>query len=100
MGAANSDAKLYDDEIQSLVAAYPDQFRVDYALSREQKNKKVRLPFFKLAACADGLPARDSIYSNTGSPPSSGLTRWYTCDVYHHVIFYLMTILGCIGRKK
>lgn len=40
MGAANSDAKLYDDEIQSLVAAYPDQFRVDYALSREQKNKK------------------------------------------------------------
>lgn len=43
MGAANSDAKLYDDEIQSLVAAYPDNFRVDYALSREQKNKKVLL---------------------------------------------------------
>lgn len=41
MGAANSDAKLYDDEIQSLVKAYPDQFRVDYALSREQKNKRV-----------------------------------------------------------
>ncbi len=36
MGVANSDAKLYDDEIQALVAAYPDQFRLDYALSREQ----------------------------------------------------------------
>lgn len=40
MGVANSDSKLYDDEIQSLVAAYPDQFRVDYALSREQNNRR------------------------------------------------------------
>lgn len=39
MGAANSDAKLYDDEIQAIARTYPDQFRVDYALSREQKNK-------------------------------------------------------------
>jgi len=39
MGVANSDAKLYDDEIQQLVRDYPDQFRVDYALSREQQNK-------------------------------------------------------------
>merc|ERR1712099_148790 len=36
MGAANSDAKLYDDELQSILGEYPDQFRVDYALSREQ----------------------------------------------------------------
>ena len=40
MGVANSDAKLYDDEIQELVRSFPDQFRVDYALSREQKNKE------------------------------------------------------------
>ncbi len=40
MGVANSDAKLYDDEIQSCVQTYPDQFRVDYALSREQTNKR------------------------------------------------------------
>ena len=40
MGVANSDAKLYDDEIQELVRTFPDQFRVDYALSREQKNKE------------------------------------------------------------
>lgn len=40
MGAANSDAKLYDDEIQAIARTYPDQFRVDYALSREQKNKR------------------------------------------------------------
>lgn len=40
MGVANSDAKLYDDEIQSIAATYPDQFRIDYALSREQTNKR------------------------------------------------------------
>eukprot|EP00854_Cymbomonas_tetramitiformis_P017586 gene17586-20939_t len=40
MGVANSDAKLYDDELQDIIAAYPDQFRVDYALSREQNNTK------------------------------------------------------------
>lgn len=39
MGVANSDAKLYDDEIQEMIATYPDQFRVDYALSREDQNK-------------------------------------------------------------
>jgi ferredoxin--NADP+ reductase len=38
MGVANSEAKLYDEELQQLAAAYPDQFRLDYALSREQQN--------------------------------------------------------------
>lgn len=38
MGAANSDAKLYDDEIQECISKSPDNFRVDYALSREQNN--------------------------------------------------------------
>lgn len=40
MGAANSDAKLYDDEIQAIASAYPDQFRIDYALSREATNRR------------------------------------------------------------
>jgi ferredoxin--NADP+ reductase len=40
MGVANSDAKLYDEEIQAIAKAHPKQFRVDYALSREQQNKK------------------------------------------------------------
>jgi len=39
MGAANDDGKLYDDEISAMLATYPDQFRVDYALSRVQTNK-------------------------------------------------------------
>mmetsp|Transcript_184 Transcript_184/g.354 ORF Transcript_184/g.354 Transcript_184/m.354 type:complete len:366 (+) Transcript_184:37-1134(+) len=39
MGVANSDSKLYDDEFQEILQNYPDQFRLDYALSREQKNK-------------------------------------------------------------
>nr|QKY15303.1 ferredoxin-NADP reductase chloroplastic (FNRL) [Polytomella parva] len=40
MGVANSDSKLYDEELQALKKAYPEQFRLDYALSREQKNSK------------------------------------------------------------
>ena len=32
------DALLYDDEWQSVLKEYPDNFRVDYALSREQTN--------------------------------------------------------------
>jgi len=38
MGVANSDSKLYDDEISAISGTYPDQFRIDYALSREQNN--------------------------------------------------------------
>merc|ERR1711998_297093 len=39
LGVANSDALLYDDDWQELKGKFPDNFRVDYALSREQKNK-------------------------------------------------------------
>jgi len=39
LGVANSDALLYDDEWQSVLKSHPDNFRVDYALSREQTNK-------------------------------------------------------------
>jgi len=39
LGVANSDAILYDDEWQAVKEKYPDNFRLDYALSREQKNK-------------------------------------------------------------
>jgi ferredoxin--NADP+ reductase len=40
LGVANSDALLYDDEWQVVKEKYPDNFRLDYALSREQNNKK------------------------------------------------------------
>merc|ERR1711924_321315 len=40
LGVANSDAILYDDEWQAVLKEYPDNFRLDYALSREQENKK------------------------------------------------------------
>ena len=39
LGVANSDALLYDDEWQDVKKSYPDNFRLDYALSREQRNK-------------------------------------------------------------
>merc|ERR1711904_38838 len=39
LGVANTDALLYDDDWQELKGKFPDNFRVDYALSREQKNK-------------------------------------------------------------
>jgi len=40
LGVANSDALLYDDEFQEAKKKFPDNFRIDYALSREQENKK------------------------------------------------------------
>jgi ferredoxin--NADP+ reductase len=40
MGVAVSDAKLYDDELSQMLATNADQFRVDYAISREMKNQK------------------------------------------------------------
>jgi len=40
LGVANSDAVLYDDEWQAVLKEYPDNFKLDYALSREQENKK------------------------------------------------------------
>jgi ferredoxin--NADP+ reductase len=40
LGVANSDALLYDDEFQEAKSKYPDNFRLDYALSREQENSK------------------------------------------------------------
>jgi len=40
LGVANSDALLYDDEFQEAKSKFPDNFRLDYALSREQTNKK------------------------------------------------------------
>jgi ferredoxin--NADP+ reductase len=38
LGVANSDALLYDDEWQASLKTHPNNFRVDYALSREQTN--------------------------------------------------------------
>jgi len=40
LGVANSDALLYDDEFQEAKSRYPENLRIDYALSREQNNTK------------------------------------------------------------
>merc|ERR1712185_136089 len=40
LGVANTDALLYDDELQMIKEKFPKQFKLDYALSREQTNKK------------------------------------------------------------
>lgn len=39
LGVANSDSLLYDAEWQTVLKENPTQFRLDYALSREQNNK-------------------------------------------------------------
>merc|ERR1712053_2778 len=38
MGVPYSNSLLYDDEHVEYKTKYPDQFRYDYAISREQKN--------------------------------------------------------------
>ncbi|KAK9749147.1 hypothetical protein RND81_02G105300 [Saponaria officinalis] len=40
LGVANTDSLLYDDEFTKYLQEYPDNFRYDKALSREQNNKK------------------------------------------------------------
>jgi len=40
LGVANSDSLLYDEDWQRVKAEHPTQFRVDYALSREQTNRR------------------------------------------------------------
>jgi len=40
LGVANTDSLLYDADWQLLKKKHPENFRVDYALSREQNNKK------------------------------------------------------------
>ncbi|KAL8170583.1 hypothetical protein V2J09_022387 [Rumex salicifolius] len=40
LGVANSDSLLYDDEFSRYAREYPDHFRYDKALSREEKNEK------------------------------------------------------------
>jgi len=39
LGVANTDSLLYDDEFTKYLEEYPDNFRYDKALSREQNNK-------------------------------------------------------------
>ena len=39
LGVANTDALLYDADWQTIKTKFPENFRVDYALSREQTNK-------------------------------------------------------------
>jgi ferredoxin--NADP+ reductase len=39
LGVANSDSLLYDDEFTKYLNDYPNNFRYDRALSREEKNK-------------------------------------------------------------
>ncbi|VFQ83328.1 unnamed protein product [Cuscuta campestris] len=40
LGVANNDSLLYDEEFTKYLKDYPDNFRYDRALSREQKNKR------------------------------------------------------------
>uniref|UniRef100_A0A7S1UCU0 ferredoxin--NADP(+) reductase n=1 Tax=Phaeomonas parva TaxID=124430 RepID=A0A7S1UCU0_9STRA len=40
LGVANSDSLLYDDEFSTVLKNYPENFKYDLALSREQTNAK------------------------------------------------------------
>ncbi len=40
LGVANTDSLLYDEDWQMLKKKFPANFKLDYALSREQKNAK------------------------------------------------------------
>lgn len=40
LGVANKDSLIFDEDWQQIKKEFPNNFRVDYALSREQKNKR------------------------------------------------------------
>mmetsp|Transcript_2828 Transcript_2828/g.3936 ORF Transcript_2828/g.3936 Transcript_2828/m.3936 type:complete len:377 (-) Transcript_2828:184-1314(-) len=40
LGVANTDSLLYDEDWQKIKEKFPNNFKLDYALSREQNNKK------------------------------------------------------------
>merc|ERR1719387_2211710 len=42
LGVANSEGLLYDDEFQAALKAYPDNFRVSYATSREGEKQYIQ----------------------------------------------------------
>lgn len=46
LGVANTDSLLYDADWQMLLKKHPNNFRLDYALSREQNNNKGVYYFF------------------------------------------------------
>ena len=52
LGVANSDALLYDDDWQDVVKKHPDNFRVSYALSREETNADGGKMYIQVRACA------------------------------------------------
>ena len=84
LGVANTDALLYDDEWQESLKKFPDNFRVDYALSREQTNK-------------DGgkMYIQDKVPAPTVSPASRLIPRLPTLVVeYGH-----MGLLLLAGRR-
>merc|ERR1719445_2292187 len=57
MGVPYSKSLLYDDEHQAYVKNFPDQFRYDYAISREDKNAAGQKMYIqtKMAEYADEL---------------------------------------------
>merc|ERR1712107_602457 len=57
MGVPYSKSLLYDDEHREYKKNYPDQFRYDYAVSREQKNAAGQKMYIqtKMAEFADEL---------------------------------------------
>uniref|UniRef100_A0A7S2Y434 ferredoxin--NADP(+) reductase n=1 Tax=Fibrocapsa japonica TaxID=94617 RepID=A0A7S2Y434_9STRA len=60
LGVANSDALLYDDFFQDILKKNPGHFRLDYALSREQKTKDGNKMYIqdKIAEYADEIFAK------------------------------------------
>merc|ERR1719265_1432093 len=57
LGVPYSKSLLYDDENEDYVKKFPDQFRYEYAISREQKNAKGQKMYIqtKLAEYAEEI---------------------------------------------
>lgn len=73
LGVANTDSLLYDDEWQASLKTHPNNFRLDYALSREQNNKsggKMYIQASARARAAAPVPPAARAPASEGLPPT------------------------------
>merc|ERR1711985_75967 len=91
LGVANTDALLYDDEWQEVLKAKPDNFRVDYALSREQTNKDGGKMYIqdKVAEYADEVFTRmvEGVSKEKGVVWEDKLKEWKKAGQWHVEVY-------------
>merc|ERR1711871_1669721 len=89
LGVANTDSLLYDDEWQTVIKEYPDNFRLDYALSREQTNQKGgNMYFCGLKGMMPGITEMlEGVAKSKGLDFEEKLKEWKKAGQWHVEVY-------------